>query len=257
MKEPQSYSRVDIFFWRPKHGINFGDYLASAIVQRMLARAELLSDEEVGKPRRLLSVGSVLHFAKDGDTLWGTGRNGKIGAEKHLFSSLDVRAVRGPKTRAFLIDRGLQVPEVYGDPGLLIPILFGNRFCKKAVSGRIGVIQNLNDAPINLRDNRLFLIDPRERWSTVVDKILTCEFIISSSLHGLVVADAFGIPCRFVRLSEDEPDFKYLDYFGGVGRENLRPAKTITEALNEDPLPPIEFNSQSLMDAFPFDLWTD
>ena len=69
-----AYPRVDIFFWSPRDRLNFGDYLASAVVARMLARREMLADEPVGQPTTLFSIGSVLHFARDGETVWGSGR---------------------------------------------------------------------------------------------------------------------------------------------------------------------------------------
>lgn len=37
---------------------------------------------------------------------------------------LDVRAVRGPVTRAILMDYGYSVPEVYGDPAIIMPEIY-------------------------------------------------------------------------------------------------------------------------------------
>lgn len=80
--------------------------------------------DKLTNKNKLLSIGSVMHFAKDNDSIWGTGINGKIN-ESHLkFKNLDVRAVRGPRTREFLMGRGIMVPEIYGDPGLLLPMFF-------------------------------------------------------------------------------------------------------------------------------------
>lgn len=49
------------------------------------------------------------------DTIWGTGINGKVSEDLHKFEKLDVRAVRGPLTRNYLISKGINCPEVYGD----------------------------------------------------------------------------------------------------------------------------------------------
>ncbi|WP_149543143.1 polysaccharide pyruvyl transferase family protein, partial [Serratia marcescens] len=114
--------RKRVFWWEPKDGIpNAGDHLAKVIVEQML----ILQDKEImdkkSSSNKLLSIGSVMHFANQGDCVWGTGVNGKIPLDKLNFSRLDVRAVRGPKTRKVLQDKGIDVPEVYGDPALLLP----------------------------------------------------------------------------------------------------------------------------------------
>tara|TARA_A100001391_G_scaffold48774_4_gene29039 strand:+ start:28572 stop:29390 length:819 start_codon:yes stop_codon:yes gene_type:complete len=246
-----SYPHVHAFFWKPSHGLNFGDYLASVVVQRMLAAKEILLDEPANKAR-LFSVGSVLHFASTGDTIWGSGRNGKISSEQHSFVDLDVRAVRGPLTQKFLTDRGVSVPSVFGDPALLIPYLFPQRFKRQTQSGKIGVVPNLHDRDLLDRED---VIDPLWNWSRVIDAICECEFIVSSSLHGLIIADAFGIPCAHVRLSETEPDFKYIDYCEGVGRTTFRSSTTVEEALDAGPLSAPDFDASPLLESFPYDLW--
>lgn len=98
---------------------NFGDLLGPLIVSRLMAQLGL--DPEAVRPARLLTVGSVLHWAQDGDVIWGSGVNGNIPGGQHIARILDIRAVRGPRTRAFLAGRGFTVPEVYGDPALLLP----------------------------------------------------------------------------------------------------------------------------------------
>lgn len=245
---------VDIFYWKPSHGHNFGDFLASVIVQRMLAMHEIVPNEPRQVPARLLSIGSVLHFAQTGDTLWGTGRNGKVPQDEHQFKSLDVRAVRGPRTRQFLGELGIQAPEVFGDPALLLPHLFEKRLKRCTEKGKVGVVPNLHD--IALMQDQDF-INPRANWDEVIKEILTCDFVISSSLHGLIVADAFGIDCCHLRLSDTEPDFKYLDYCEGVGRTQFRSARSIEEAMQIGAMPKIDYSPDQLMAAFPIDLWQE
>ncbi len=249
---PYEYPRVEVFFWTPKDRLNFGDYLASAVVNRMLAAQEIVADEPVEAPAKLFSVGSILHFARDDDVVWGSGRNGKIADESHAFTRLDVRAVRGPLTRRFLLERGIAAPEVYGDPALLLPRLFPKRFRRAPVPGKIGIVPNLNDLGVIARAD---IIDPTGRWDRVIDEILSCEMVVASSLHGLIVADAFGIPAAHVRLSDAEADFKYIDYHEGAGRSEYWSSTSIEEAISRGPLPPLSFDSAPLQAAFPYDLW--
>lgn len=252
---PYAPPRVEHFYWQSSRGVNFGDYLSSVVVQRMLARREFLIDEEVPRRRRLLAVGSVLHFANDHDTIWGSGVNGKVADDQHRFRSLDVRAVRGPLTRRYLTGRGIAVPEIYGDPALLLPTLMPTRFRRDAATAQgIGVVPNLHDLPLVAGEPGL--ISPLQGWSVVIDRILRSEFIISSSLHGIIIADAFRIPARLVRLSETEPMFKYEDYALGAGREGIVAARSIPEAMEMGPMDLIDHDPTALMAAFPYDLWS-
>ncbi len=62
------------------------------------------------------------------------------------------------------------------------------------------------------------VVYPTEPWDEVIRKILDSEFVISSSLHGLIIADAFGVPSRLLKITDTEPLFKYRDYYEGTGR---------------------------------------
>lgn len=249
-----TYPRVELFYWNPPQGaMNFGDYLSHVIVCKHLADCGRFLDEETLRARRLLAIGSILHFAHDGDVIWGSGVNGKIDAEAHRFRTLDVRAVRGPLTREFLTRRGIEAPEVYGDPALLLPRLFGERF--KATRGRAHVfVPNLHD--ITLTTGWEDVVSPSLPWNTCIDRILNAEFVMASSLHGLIVAEAFGIPARYVRLSETEGIFKYRDYALGTGRAQFEFARSREEALEMGGMAPPSFDAAALLDAFPLDLWT-
>lgn len=242
-----------MFEWRPAGGgINFGDHLATVVTNRILGGAGVMPDEEVNRSRRLFSVGSVLHFAKTGDTVWGSGINGKIAADQHRFEDLDVRAVRGPKTAAFLRERGVRVPDVYGDPALLVPTLFPGRFVPEVRQPAL-FVPNLHDA---VSSAGIDAVSPLSGWNRIVQRIVEAEFVAASSLHGLILAEAYGIPARYVRLSETESLFKYEDYVMGTGRERLDYATSIGQALEMGGMPPIRFDAPALLAAFPWDLWS-
>jgi pyruvyltransferase len=246
---------LDLFYWKPRSGSNFGDHLSSVIVTKMAADAGYFLDEELPAQRRLLAIGSILHFARTGDTIWGSGVNGKMPIEDHKFEQLDVRAVRGPLTRDFLQKRGIAVPEIYGDPALLVAELLGQRFVKPSKPDRsVAFVPNLHDHAI-MKDWG-DVISPMQPWQRVLFEILRSGHIISSSLHGLVIADAFGIPCTYLRLSETENLFKYEDYAFGAGRSRLAVTHSREEALRASPLDPPKPRLAELRAAFPYDLWT-
>ncbi|CAN7729110.1 polysaccharide pyruvyl transferase family protein [Pseudorhodoferax sp. LjRoot39] len=252
------FSEIEVFSWSPASGHrNFGDHLARVVVSKVLADRGHVIEEAVRQPRRLLAIGSVIHFARTGDVVWGSGVNGKeMDPAVHRYSQLDVRAVRGPLTREFLLARGIAVPEIYGDPALLLPVLFPGRFVPVARRPHV-VVPNLHDMRLLTEQGAKDLVSPLDSWNRCVARILEAEFVVSSSLHGIVIAEAYGIPARYVRLSETEKSFKYDDYMRGTGRGPIEAATSIAQALEMGGQPPPVFSAQALLDAFPLDLWQD
>jgi len=250
------YPHVELFFWKPEGSrLNFGDHLARVIVTKLLADRGHLLEEETARPRRLFAIGSVLHFAADGDVVWGSGVNGKVDPQLHRFRALDVRAVRGPLTRDFLAARGIAAPPVYGDPALLLPALFPGRFARDA-QRPYAVVPNLHDLELAQRAGMRHLVSPTWSWNRCVAEILKAELVVSSSLHGIIIAEAYGIPARYLRLSDTEHLFKYNDYMLGTGRKEIEPAGSVEEALEMGGMPPPVFDADALLAAFPLDLWS-
>jgi pyruvyltransferase len=247
------YPHVELVWWIPAgHFLNFGDALAHVIVAQMLARHGRSLMDETERPARLLAIGSILHYAKDGDVIWGTGVNGKSAASDHQFTSLDVRAVRGPLTRDFLRKLGIEAPEIYGDPALLLPTLFGGAF-RATGTQPYAVMPNLYD--LDLLNGVSNVVSPLLGWNRCVERILESRLVIASSLHAIIVAEAFGIPARYVRLSETEHLFKYEDYVLGTGRTRLDYARSVGEAVEMGGMPATSFDAERLLQSFPIDLW--
>jgi pyruvyltransferase len=248
-----SYPSVELVSWRPSTGArNFGDHLSRVVAAAVAAERGLTFEDEVTEHRRLLAIGSILHLSATGDAIWGTGINGKIPLEEIKAERLAIYAVRGPKTAATLRELGFTVPEVFGDPALLVPRYFGKRFTITTTRDYI-FIPNLND----LQEHRFApnLVSPLMGWNRCIEEICRSKLVIASSLHGIILAEAFGIPARYVRLSEIESRFKYDDYAQGTGRADLTPAYSIEEARDMGGLAPIHFDADALIAAFPYDLW--
>jgi pyruvyltransferase len=267
-------AEVELFHWNPRRPRfrgpigrripltspvnNFGDLLGPMVVKRVLEQTGIDAQRAVG-PARLLSIGSVLRSAQDGDVIWGTGVNGKSLQAEHRYRRLDVRAVRGPLTREFLLKRGIDVPEVLGDPGLLLGTLWQRAALAEGHdSARVLVVPNLHDYPAMSRAARRIpgarVLNPRDRLEVCIGRIAASEYVIGSSLHGIVLADSFGVPARLVRSSTEHP-FKYEDYYLGSGRSSFTPAKDLREALDLGPEQPPTWSAKPLLESFPYDLW--
>lgn len=94
-------------------------------------------------------------------------------------------------------------------------------------------------------------------YMSAIDEICQYEKVISSSLHGIILAEAYGISAVFFRGLHKTVDFKYLDYYHSTGRTKIKVAENIDEALNMEPLPLPDLSSllKGLLDSFPYDLW--
>jgi pyruvyltransferase len=258
---------VEVVHWNPRRRLatsgpgrhirrarridNFGDLLGPVIVAAMVDRLGLPASHGSS---RLLTVGSILRMAHDGDTIWGTGANGKSLTVAHPYANLDVRAVRGPLTKDFLVGKGIAVPEVYGDPGLLVGHFWSR---EELAAGRertdVVLVPNLHDFP-SWRD-RENVVDPTAPMADVLGRIAASELVVASSLHGIVVAESLGIPARLVKPSV-EPAFKYEDYYRGSGRRSFVTAADPGVAVSMGGEAPIDWDPAPLLDAFPRELWS-
>jgi len=157
------------------------------------------------------------------NNVWCTGFIFKETQDRPFIRKMNFRAVRGEMTKSRvekIIGKKLDIPT--GDGGILAPYLFSKPIPKKHAVGVIAhfheqehpafkrVLEAHKDSVfINLRDDPL----------TVVRQIAECEIVISSSLHGLIVADSFGIPSQWIEVTDvlKGDGFKFYDYYSAFG----------------------------------------
>jgi pyruvyltransferase len=259
---PSAPEGLPLFYWNEKWRgrtlVNFGDYISLKLVERIVDGAvQPYVKGQKNVTKKLLATGSIFSFAIDGDVVWGSGINGKLLNKKdYKFKTLDIRSVRGPLTRNFLKEHlNIDCPEIYGDPALLFPYLFPEFKKRKTPSRDYIIIPHYSEEEMfnkNEWDNIVFSTDA---WEEVLLQILDSKLVISSSLHGIVLAEAYGIPARLLRVTDNEPLFKYLDYYSGTGRPSFAYATTIDEALEMGGERPIHCDVEKLYKAFPFEYW--
>ena len=215
--------------------------------------------KEVAETRHLYAVGSILAHGYQNATVWGSGLlNGNTKKTKlrlHM-QKLDVRAVRGPLTRDILRLNGQKCPEVYGDPAILMPMFYSPIFKEKKypVSVIIHHTHNLDKSQIPAYANVIDILTTD--YCHFINEVCQSELVISSTLHGIILAEAYGVPAVF--LAGDNFDlFKYRDYYLGTGRNNVACTTSVNEALRVMPmdLPQMDEMRNRLLDAFPKDLW--
>lgn len=262
---------VDVVHWNPRRNSapfplsvlpvgrrvdNFGDLLGPMIVARL--HECMGGGRRAASPsRRLLSVGSIMSMARGSDIVWGTGVNGKVALDAERLAGIDVRAVRGPLSARALEGQGVAAPDIYGDPALLLPELFPEWSGDIDKTREIGLVPNLHD----LRNyaSHPDTISPIGAPSVVIGQILRSERIVASSLHGVIIAEAFGIPAVML-VSKTEPPFKYRDYYEGTGRNTFHSYRELATAFAaarvKSPVRLDEtWDGRALREAFPVDLW--
>jgi len=214
----------DVFWWsrvKENNGDleNFGDYLVPYLLDRTTTEDynwRIPNNNRVlrifKKKMHYIIIGSILRRATEHSIIWGAGimfPDSKVPKAKFL-------AVRGPLTRKRLLDLGYAVPEKYGDPALLICLFNPPKKSKKYKIGIAPHFLDFDEVEKLYKSNKEFKIinllsnDPQK----VIDEINDCEKILSSSLHGIIIAHALNIPALWIKISDKlRDDIKFYDYF--------------------------------------------
>jgi hypothetical protein len=242
---------------------NFGDAMSPMICERLAGCRVVYASR-----RRcdLVAQGSLLHRFRERlfhprIHVWGTGYIEPCPPRKSRFH---YDAVRGKHSAALI--EGLTI-RTFGDPGLLADVLWPE-LKKTAKRHRVGLIPHYDDRHdphVQTLANTLkscTVIDVFDDVAEVLRQIAACECVLSSSLHGLIVADAFGVPNAWLKLSDKVRgnDFKFRDYYSVYGLdENVKPLRieqvdkqVIDGIITNHGRPGLETIKERLLNAFPF-----
>lgn len=265
---------IRLFWWNEKiiqgkSKENYGDVLGRYLVEKISGKKVVFA-----WPKKFsvydwftpiyVTIGSVLTHVNHKCIVWGSG----IINQETKIKKAEFLAVRGPQTRKFLMGLGYDVPEVYGDPALLLPRYFNPSVEKKY---KYGFVPHYNDYKLvqkwfeGREDVHLIDMMTNDIESKTME-FLQCEQIISSSLHGVIIAHAYGIPAVWQKFSDKVfgDDIKYQDYMESVGlmfyKPEIKTEPFTTEEmqnlfLNLPILPKVEIINQlcdDLMRVCPF-----
>ena len=240
-------------FWHKSD--NYGDCLAPLIVEKISGIKTVFVNDNSEK---YCILGSILNDeCITTSEIWGAGF---VSPMKNPPRPLNIHAIRGPLTRQIYQSAGVLCPDVFGDPALLLPRLFPEMTASK--KHEIGIVAHWVDRECV---KALFghlpikIIDSMNPVVQVMEEILSCEKIISTSLHGLITALAFDIPAAWVTISGRVigDGFKFADFLYSVGCkriENKYTAGTVPhEFINNVHYHKInKFNFDRLYSSCPF-----
>lgn len=212
---------IKAYWW--KEIPNFGDAIAPLLLERF---ANIKTEWDTISRASIASVGSILEHIPplwDGYIL-GSGRLLES-SRLHLVQmksgvTAKILAIRGP-----LSARGIPGSFALGDPGILANELVG----PQEKIWDLGVLPHWQDTELVAKYRRLIpkkstvkVINPAWNPLEVLKLIGSCRRIVTSSLHGMIVADAFGIPRKLEVCKAMERDggvFKFLDYSASIQHE--------------------------------------
>ena len=208
---------LPVYWWDDT--ANFGDMITEQILLWMGAPAVINvrnSLRDIGPA--LAGSGSLLQSLRYRSVVvWGCGFIQDVSERPPARRPVEVLALRGPRSKAVADRLGWVTPDVFGDPGVLLPLIYP----APAKRYEIGVVPHFGHASYFSgveTDERVRVIDVRQSVCAVAAEIAACNIVLSSSLHGLIVAHAYGIPWLWLRMEPElrGEDFKFGDFMEGM-----------------------------------------
>ena len=201
-------------------------------------------------------------------TIWGSGFVCYKEKDNPFYRrNMRFAAVRGELSKKRVEDilgKELDIPT--GDAGILASYLLSEPVEKKYSVGIIAHYKE-QDEPVFQKlvetyPQSLF-IDVRQTPDVVIRKIASCECIISSSLHGLIIADSLGIPNIHIKVSDKllGDGFKFDDYYSAydlkhpvidIKKENIPSLEWVKEhyPITKEM---VETVKRNMIQSFPFE----
>ena len=247
-------------FYDPR---NFGDWISPYLFEAITGNVPYhYSPRTGGLSCGYSAAGSILrHISMPNRILvWGSG----IISKDDVFEMpKGVVAVRGPRTRDQLAKLGYPTSEVFGDPGILMPLFYKPTTEK---SHRVGFIPHFFDfgvmsSALSSRQD-IHVINVCRDVESVINDVVSCEYTLSSSLHGIIISHGYNVPCAWMNSWEplEGDDVKFHDYFesGGIfcaHPTEIGPSAKLSEFVSiaeSAPRPDIIRLQKPLLTACPF-----
>lgn len=243
---------------------NLGDSLGPVIYKWMLRQKGIDENNKVKKSCHLLTCGSLVGVGRFDAVVWGSGAHIVRNIESLLsmrgFLKYDIRAVRGPLTRQILIDCGYRCPENYGDPAIIMPLIYNDEHMAKKYDVSVILHYYLKNTEHEFGNSSYNYINiGTTDYESCIREILSSKKVISSSLHGIILAETYGVPAIFLNTGGyvDKALIKYYDWYYSTNRWSVKMARSIEEAIEMKPMPLPDLSEMrtKLMNVFPYDLW--
>lgn len=200
---------MDVFYFKVDGG-NFGDDMNSWFWDVLFPDLRTLSPETT-----ILGIGSILwqgNFQRFPKILvLGSGM--RYGSSSSLPEHVDIGWVRGPRT-----GKVLQLPadKVITDAACMLSTL--PEFSGVAATGETLLIPHVGTTKLGLdwakvaADAGATYLSPAGESKEVIRRIAGAKLVLTESLHGAIVADAFRVPWIPVSISPTFTPYKWYDW---------------------------------------------
>lgn len=190
-------------------------------------------DYDISQEVRVLGSGFISDFK--------TYKSAKSKTRHEFSRKLNILALRGNVSKKRCeeeLGEKLDIP--LGDPGLLANRLIDSNSITKQYD--VGIIPHYADKGvehlknINLHKYNFKIIDISGDTINTLKEIASCKVVLSSAMHGLIAADSFGIPNKWLKLSDNVfgGDYKFTDYYSVFNISNPKPLDLANSKLTDD-----------------------
>lgn len=229
---------IPVYYWdgRPNFGDLIGPYIISKITNK-----PVINIKDLNCPG-IMSIGSIIQMIDRKDMIiWGSGLMHKPSSKQTQNIkkySPKVLSLRGRETAKCLLEANINIPDnvVYGDPALILPLFYTPLIIE---SKNIGICPHYTHKMhflTNISDhNTLKIIDVQKDVETVVNDICSSSVCISTSLHGLIIAQAYGVPWVWLEICDDNlggEDFKFKDFFSTIDESQVSHIKVNVQEVS-------------------------
>ncbi len=230
---------MPVFYWDSKP--NFGDFIGPYLISKITGMS-VLNIQNL-QFSGIMAVGSIMQMLdRKNMTVWGSGLIEEPTDEviKNLQKyEPEILSVRGSETAKFLLEAGIDVPDksVYGDPALILPLFYNPSVSD---SKKIGICPHYihkSHFLENITNKDSFqIIDVQKDMESVVDSISSSTVCVSTSLHGLIIAQAYGIPWVWPEVVDNNlagNDFKFKDFFSTLDKSQVSHVRVGMEDIKD------------------------
>jgi pyruvyltransferase len=196
---------------------NFGDAL-NPLLHKAITGHEPNWSEPSKVLGTILAIGSLSHCAYPGNILWGTGVMAEDLPPEHCDKTTIARAVRGPLTAYLLRKYGVDISNaIFADPAILLPRFYSYPRPHN-VEEKSLVVPHYTDVGLAVKYDwgpDWEVLSPMKDAEFLLQKISNAATVVTSSLHILIVAEAYNVPAVWVEFSDSVHGggFKFIDYY--------------------------------------------